>query len=385
MRTPHRPARAALAACAALAALPATAGAAEQLYGVTEDTRVVTFTSDAPGNIERSRAITGLQSGERVLGIDVRPNTDQLYALGSTSRIYTVNPTTGAARAVGAGPFTPALNGTTFGFDVNPQADALRVTSDNEQNLRISFATGAVAGVDTPLAYAAGDPGAGSNPSVGAVAYTNSVPGATSTTLLGIDSARDVLVRQNPPNAGVLATVGPHGADVGEPAGFDIGTGDIGFAALRVADAEVVALYRIDLTTGRAAPVSDTPAIGTQRLVDLAAAGTVPDDDQAPAVSVAASSTQLEQRLLNGGLRFTVACDEACEVDAEVRVAGRRAGTAEGAVLNRAGRDNITLELNQAARNRIRRPGTVLLSLTVEVRDTAGNERTIRRSIRTRG
>ena len=47
-----------------------------------------------------SKAITGLATGEMVLGIDFRPATSQLYALGSSSRLYTVNASSGAAVAI---------------------------------------------------------------------------------------------------------------------------------------------------------------------------------------------------------------------------------------------------------------------------------------------
>jgi len=46
--------------------------------------------------------ITGLQAGETVLGFDYRPATGGLYAIGSTSRLYLINGTTGAATQVGS-------------------------------------------------------------------------------------------------------------------------------------------------------------------------------------------------------------------------------------------------------------------------------------------
>ncbi len=181
-RTPRTLGLFAVTAASALA-LPGAASAAEAFYGVTQDNRLVTFQSDNVTNVEPSHAITGLPGGESIVGLDVRPLNGQLYALGKTSRIYVVNPRTGAARQVGATPFIPALAGASFGFDFNPTIDRIRVTSDAEQNLRLNPDTGAVAAVDTNLAYAAGDPGAGTNPSVAGSGYTNSFAGATATTL----------------------------------------------------------------------------------------------------------------------------------------------------------------------------------------------------------
>ena len=127
----------ALTAAGALA-VPGAASAAEAFYGVTQDNRLVTFQSDNVTNVEPSHAITGLPGGENIVGLDVRPLNGQLYALGTTSRLYVINPRTGAARQVGATPFIPALAGTSFGFDFNPTVDRIRVTSDAEQNLRLN-------------------------------------------------------------------------------------------------------------------------------------------------------------------------------------------------------------------------------------------------------
>src|SRR4030095_14815219 len=91
------------------------------------------------------------QGGENVLGIDFRPATGELYGLGSTSRLYRIGIANGAAVQVGAGPFSPLLSGTDFGFDFNPQSDRIRVVSDAEQNLRLNPDNGTIAGVDTNL------------------------------------------------------------------------------------------------------------------------------------------------------------------------------------------------------------------------------------------
>jgi len=62
---------------------------AESLIGLTSTSNLVTFDSATPGTILTSMAISGLQAGETLLGIDRRPANGILYGLGSTSRIYT--------------------------------------------------------------------------------------------------------------------------------------------------------------------------------------------------------------------------------------------------------------------------------------------------------
>jgi len=223
-------------------------------YGVTAANGLVRFSSATPGTLDSTIAITGLQAAETVLGIDVRPATLQLYILGSTGRLYTLDPGTGVATQVGTGTF--ALSGTSFGFDFNPVPDRIRVTSDADQNLRLNPDTGTIAATDTTLAYATGDTNAGQNPNVVGSAYTNNFAGATTTTLYDIDSARDILVTQNPPNNGTLNTVGALGVDTSDVVGFDIvNPSGVAYAALRVGGNSQ--LYTINLTTGAATLVGN--------------------------------------------------------------------------------------------------------------------------------
>jgi uncharacterized protein DUF4394 len=359
----------ALTAASALA-VPGAASAAEAFYGVTQDNRLVTFQSDNVTNVEPSHPITGLPGGENIVGLDVRPLNGQLYALGKTSRLYVINPRTGAARQGGATPFIPALAGASFGFDFNPTVDRIRVTSDAEQNLRLNPDNGTVAGVDTNLAYAAGDPGAGTNPIVAGSGYTNSFAGATSTTLYDIDNARHALVIQNPPNDGTLTTVGALGTNNNAVA-FDIGDGNVGYAVLN-GEQDRQNLYRIDLSNGHATQATNF-FIGTdQPLVGLAAAGTVADDNTAPDESIALSSTQLRERLLAVGVRMSVACNEACTATAAVTFAGGSSGLNGTVVSGGPGRSTLTVALNQRTRDAIRR-ANVRLTVRITVIDGAGN------------
>ena len=226
--------------------------------------------------------ISGLPGTEALLAIDFRPSTGGLYALGVSNRLYVIDPVSGAATPVGPGSaFT--LAGRSFGFDFNPVVDLIRVTSDQDQNIRLNPNTGALAATDTNLAYATGDPNAGQNPNVVGSAYTNNVAGATETTLYDIDSTLHVLVKQNPPNSGALSTVGPLGVNTRDAVGFDISpTTGVAYASL-IADppppspegvtAPNAALYIINLATGAATavgPISDTTMLGNDTIVDLA-------------------------------------------------------------------------------------------------------------------
>jgi len=235
-------------------AMPTQAPAGEIIYAVTAGQKLVQFSSADSCTLLSRQKITGLQSDEKLLGIDFRPATGQLYGLGSTGRLYTIDIVTGVATQVGA-PFAIALDGSTFGFDFNPTVDRIRVVSDTGQNLRLHPDTGAVVFVDGPLAYAATDVNAGVSPSVSAAAYTNpDNDPATGTTLYDIDTNLDILVTQSPPNAGTLNTIGSLGISSKKPAGFDISSSGVAYAALQTKSRGCgnTELATIDLATGNA-------------------------------------------------------------------------------------------------------------------------------------
>jgi hypothetical protein len=213
-----------------------------------------------------------LQSGESIIGLSRRPADGQLYAIGNTNRLYTINMATATATQVGsAGNFSLSGFGTGTTFD--PTADVLRVTTTSEQNLRINPTNATLISTDTPLAYASGDPHTGTSPSIVGSAYSNQLPGATTTTLYGIDSSLHILVTQDPANAGTLHTIGALGDSNIEAGrdGFAIsGASGTAFAALTQNAGNFSQLYSIDLTTGAAtllgnignASPFDSPLVG---------------------------------------------------------------------------------------------------------------------------
>ena len=362
-------------AAGALLCAPTTASAADVIFGLTDDNRIVRFHSDTPNKVQGTVPVQGLQQGETLVGLDVRPENDTLYAVGTTNRVYQVNPLTGATRRAFGDPFAPPLNGTSFGVDFNPVGDALRIVSDADQNLRIPFRgdNAGTAQEDGQLQYAAGDPNAGQNPAVAGAGYTNSFPGADNTTLYDIDTARDVLVRQDPPNSGTLHTVGALGVDAEPQAGFDVSPqGNVAYAALRVPGATRHSLYRVDLNTGSAGSVDERAVIGTTaQLRGIAVAtGAVDDDRTRPEMSLAFSSTILESNV--NPLKPSISCDEACTITVDARVEGIRAGSGT-ATLDEAGRVTVEIPLTPAAQRRVRRKGTELFVLNVRAVDAAGN------------
>ncbi len=238
------------------------------VFGVTTANNLVRFNSSRPNTILSTVAITGLQGGESISGIDFRPATGRLFGLGSTNRIYTINTATGAATSVGT--LTTPLLGTNFGFDFNPVPDRIRITSDLDQNLRANPNDGSNV-VDGVLAYALGDANVGANPNIVASGYTNSFAGTATTTLYNIDSNLGILTTQNPPNNGTQNTIGSLGVATTGEAGLDIHPGNnVALAALQTPGAMGSALYTVNLMTGAASVIG--PIGGGAVIRDIAIA-----------------------------------------------------------------------------------------------------------------
>jgi hypothetical protein len=220
-------------------------------------TALVQFDTTKADKVRSSVRVSGLTGGDTALiGIDHRVQDGNLYGVGNNAAsagVYLIDADTGVAALVNR--LTVALNGTTFGVDFNPAANALRVVSDTGQNLRQPYATAGAATVDDgPLSYAA--PAAVATGINGAAYTNNDLDPTTGTTLFDLDSALDQIAIQSPANAGSLAATGKLGLDAVGDTGFDIhstlrdgsSVGVVGYAVVNGS------LYEIDLLTGKAVP-----------------------------------------------------------------------------------------------------------------------------------
>jgi hypothetical protein len=228
---------------------PGIAGPDLVFFALTNNNLLLSVNAKNVSSVTKQSGITGLQTGETLLGIDFRPATGTLYGIGSSSRIYVINTATGAAQAIGTTAFTPAISGSAIGVDFNPTVDRIRLITSTGQNLRLHPGTGAVAATDAALNGV-------TNAIVTAAAYTNNRAGATSTVLFDIDITTDKLYKQDPPNEGKLVEVGALGFDVEQAGDFDISSdGTVAIAALKVAGK--TNLYSIDLTSGKATRIAN--------------------------------------------------------------------------------------------------------------------------------
>lgn len=218
-------------------------------YALTADSKLQLLNANNASTITSQVSISGLQSGETILSIDFRPSTGQLYGIGSTSRIYVIDPKTGNSRAIGSSAFTPVLNGTIAGFDFNPTVDRIRLVTSENQNLRLNPETGTVAATDLAL-------NGTMNAKINSVAYTQNRAGATATVLFDIDVTNNKLHKQDPPNDGKLVEVGNLGFDVEDAGGFDISSdGTVALAAMSIAGKP--GLFTIDLNSGKATRIGN--------------------------------------------------------------------------------------------------------------------------------
>lgn len=247
-----------------LVALVALSGAAAAhatttIVGVTVQNNIVTFDQATPGTLISNLAVTGLNPGEQLLEIDMRPATGEIFGITSDNRVTRIDPVTGIATPF-ASAFTPALSDFRSSIDFNPTVDRIRVVGTNNNNRRLNPINGAsVTAGDTLLTITAST----SSPFIASTAYSNSLSGALpgSTRQFVIDS-RSALLGEvgsmaggNPSfNGGVITFIGGLGFGNGilsSNLGFDIfGPTGEAFVSVQLASGGTSDFGTVNLATG---------------------------------------------------------------------------------------------------------------------------------------
>ena len=245
---------------ASLLTLSAGAASATELLALSADGTL--FKVDVASlKVTASMNVSGASD---LRGLDMRPASGQVYLLGGTDQLYTLDAASGKATA--GSKLQTALPGSGQAVvDFNPVADRLRLMSPDGTNLRVNVDTGEAA-VDGKLAYAADGPYAGKQAKVVAGAYTNSYAGTKSTALYNIDLASGSLMLQNPPNDGVQQEVGKI-ADGLEAAAMDIVSDGKGGNTAYVLTGKT--LHQLDLTSGKPATLGDIADL-PEGIIDIA-------------------------------------------------------------------------------------------------------------------
>ena len=227
-------------------------------FGLTDDGRLVRFSTRAPERARSVGYIAGLSATDTALvGIDFRVQDGQLYGVGNFGGVYTIDTKTAQATLVNT--LTIPLSGKSFGVDFNPAADRLRIISDTGQNLAHNVNQGGATVANAPLTYTAPPAAAVVANGVTAAAYTNNDLNqpATGTTLFDVDTMLDQIVIQSPPGNGILVATGQLGFDAGAQAGLDIysrlsnGITVSNHAFATLATNGKYALFGINLLSGR--------------------------------------------------------------------------------------------------------------------------------------
>ena len=232
------------ALAASFSALAGTPASAETVIGLVDGKTLVMIDS-ASGKVGKSVSISGASD---LVGIDVRPADGMLYGVTRDGAVVTIDPSNGKAMEKSKlKTMLPA--GVTATVDFNPVADRLRLIGSDGTNLRANVDDGSVT-TDGALKFADSDMHKGETANVIAAAYTNSVKGSKETTLYNIDATIGGLLKQAPPNDGILNAVGKLGVKVSGPVAFDImSDGKGNNMAWLLSDGT---LHKVDLTSGKA-------------------------------------------------------------------------------------------------------------------------------------
>lgn len=188
--------------------------------------------------------VSGLSGA--LVGIDVRPADGLLYGLVDDGTVVTI--AADGKATVKSKLETMLAKGVAATVDFNPVADRLRVMGSDGMSLRANVDDGKVT-KDGDHKYADADMHKGEKPNIVAGAYTHSVKGTKETALFNIDATIGGLVKQAPPNDGILSAIGKLGVKV-DTVAFDIWSDGAGKNEAWLMSGDT--LYSVDLATGKA-------------------------------------------------------------------------------------------------------------------------------------
>lgn len=252
------------------------------IYLLTESGSLAKY-SITLGTLTSPSPLAGVEAGDQLVAMDVRPNNQRLYALGvntsaGTLRLYHISPETLQATPLGSpGQFSQndgsplTIPTTRWDMDFNPASDRIRVVSESGLNFRMNPNEGSL------IDGSGGSPGIQPDPDtnggpmgLGGAAFTNNAPSASITTLYTVDPVSGSLFIQTPLNSGAQSsqqTITLNGSPLGfTNASLDIlpgvnapssgapVTSGVGYlvAGPNPASADSSSLYSLNLVTGAA-------------------------------------------------------------------------------------------------------------------------------------
>jgi uncharacterized membrane protein len=243
-------------------AILASTASAEFMYGLTDNNRLTSFDSSAPGTLSPLLTLTGVAAGHTLRSIDYRRSNDTLYALSTlnnaltgSAAIYTVNVNTGVLTQIGSN-FSFLTGFPVANMDFNPVTGNINV---------VAAATGTLNGPG--LSYVV-------NPDTGAVvstlqttesfrmltglAFTNDVIGAQTTQAYAFDFNLDQFGTFNP-STGVFFPLGSNGITNGVTTFTDSTSQGLAISGLTgnayfntaISPSSIDSLYQVNLSSGQ--------------------------------------------------------------------------------------------------------------------------------------
>ncbi len=365
------------AALAAAVIAPSAAHAAEGFTAVTSTGEVAHFHSDSRPGLIGPVEVTGLASGERIVGLDRAPS-HELLALTSAGRIVVLDDRTGKATPKFAAAVTAAVDpNAALTFAVAPDGASARIITAG-RDVSINLTTGA-ATTGTGLTFAPGDVNAG-------VQATPALDYAADGRLVGVAAAQDVYAAQTAPGAATLTTLAKPPFPVLEPLRSTVASDGAVWTAANFSDKakrpKQSRVVRYDPATGKVS--GQNGVFFLEQLVALSDDGPVADDKTPPKATL--SGRVLERHVARGIAFYTglnVKVDEGGQSVGSVRLRGKVVGFTIGTV-DRAGTLKLQFGSNKkddaALRRAAREHRKVLVHLAVH--DWAGNKRVFDSSMR---
>lgn len=364
------------AALGAVAVAPSAASAAQGLTGVTVDGHVVQLQSDSlPSLRHTSQRVTGLGTGEVIVGLDRAPS-GELLALTSAGNIASVDAVTGKAVVKFPAPVTGQVDpNAALTFAVAPDGATARILSAG-RDVTVDLATGkATAG--SSLAFAAGDAHVGAQ---SAPALDYEADGR----LIGVDAGQGAVAAQTAVGASTLGTVANLPFKAGEPVRSTVASDGAVWAASGLINNgksfPQSQLLRYNPATGKLNP---TVAVLDVKLAALSADGPVADDTTKPRGSI--RSGVLRRHVIHGYRYYgpiVVKSNEAGQITAQLLLRGKTVASGQAARnvagtfhVNVSARKNMNPTLAKAAADESR------AVVRVTVHDWAGNKRTYQRAV----
>lgn len=240
-----------------------------QVFGLTHNNQLLSFLPSDPSTILNTLPVQGLLSGEKLLGIDMRPADGQMYGLTDLGRLLKIDTLTGGTTFITQ--LAEPLSGV-ISTDWDPTKDVLHIITEQGKNFELS-PNGFINLLTSILNLVTDLLGGllGHNPLIDGSAFTNNFPGADQLgQLLNLDMANGQLLQLLPLDVLDLGSLGLPGGSHG--CGFDVigGGNGLSLAAIQTLANGPCTAFLVDTVTGVTTQLGAIGGTGGLPLQDIA-------------------------------------------------------------------------------------------------------------------